>query len=167
VVHKYEEWDVKRVSMYLHDRKVPVTEATTKDKVINGEVQKHVVLNLRTKPTGKINKDKQKNAVAPNFIHSLDASHLMLTVLRAKKEGINDFLLIHDSFSTHACNTGAWAVIIRDEFVKMYSQHDVFEDFYWKTWANIDEKNRDKVPLPPSKGDLDLSEVLLSDYAFS
>lgn len=167
VVHKYEEWNVKRVSMFLHDRKVPVAEATTKDKVQNGEVQKHVVLNLRTEPTGKINKDKQKNAVAPNFIHSLDASHLMLTVLRAKKEGIDDFLLIHDSFSTHACNTGAWAVIIRDEFVKMYSQHDVFEDFYWNVWANIDEKNRDKVPLPPSKGDLDLSEVLLSDYAFS
>lgn len=167
VVHKYEDWDVKRVSMFLHDRKVPVAEATTKDKVVNGEVQKHVVLNLRTKPTGKINKDKQKNAVAPNFIHSLDASHLMLTVLRAKQEGIDDFLLIHDSFSTHACNTGMWAVIIRDEFVKMYSQHDVFEDFYWRVWSTIDEKNRDKVPLPPSKGDLDLSEVLLSDYAFS
>ena len=167
VVHKYEEWDVKRVSMFLHDRKVPVIEATTKDKVVDGEVLKHVVLNLRTKPTGRINKDKQKNAVAPNFIHSLDAAHLMLTVLRAKQEGINDFLLIHDSFSTHACNTGLWSLIIRDEFVKMYSQNDVFGSFYQSVLATIDPKHIDKVPTPPSFGNLDLSEVLLSDYAFS
>lgn len=167
VVHKYEEWDVKRVSMFLHDRKVPVVEATTKDKVVQGEVQKHVVLNLRTKPTGRINKDKQKNAVAPNFIHSLDASHLMLTVLRAKKEGITDFLLIHDSFSTHACNTGLFSMVIRSEFVKMYSDHDVFRDFFWNVWHHLDEKHRDKLPLPPTNGDLDLGEVLLSDYAFS
>lgn len=167
VVHKYEEWDVKRVSMFLHDRKVPVVEATTKDRIVKGEVQKHVVLNLRTKPTGRINKDKQKNAVAPNFIHSLDASHLMLTVLRAKKEGIDDFLLIHDSFSTHACNTGLWSLIIRDEFVKMYSQNDVFRDFYWNVWHQLDESHRDKLPLPPTNGNLDLSEVLMSNYAFS
>ena len=167
VVHKYEEWDVKRVSMFLHDRKVPVVEATTKDKVINGEVQKHVVLNLRTKPTGRINKDKQKNAVAPNFIHSLDASHLMLTVLRAKNEGINDFLLIHDSFSTHACNTSLWSLIIRDEFVKMYSQNDVFGQFYHTVLEQISEEHRERVPAPPLVGELDLSEVLLSDYAFS
>jgi DNA-directed RNA polymerase len=167
VVHKYEEWDVKRVSMFLHDRKVPVVEATTKDKVINGEVHKHVVLNLRTKPTGRINKDKQKNAVAPNFIHSLDAAHLMLTVLRAKEEGIQDFLLIHDSFSTHACNTGLWSLIIRDEFVKMYTQHDVFGQFYTTVIEQISEEHRERVPTPPAIGDLDLSEVLLSDYAFS
>lgn len=167
VVHKYEEWDVKRVSMFLHDRKVPVVEATTKDKVVQGEVQKHVVLNLRTKPTGRINKDKQKNAVAPNFIHSLDASHLMLTVLRAKKEGINNFLLIHDSFSTHACDTGLFSLVIRDEFVKMYSQNDVFRDFYWNVWHHLDESHRDKLPLPPTNGELDLGEILLSNYAFS
>jgi DNA-directed RNA polymerase, mitochondrial len=167
VVHKYEEWDVKRVSMFLHDRKVPVVEATTKDKIVNGEVQKHVVLNLRTKPTGRINKDKQKNAVAPNFIHSLDASHLMLTVLRAKQEGINDFLLIHDSFSTHACNTSLWSLIIRDEFVKMYSQNDVFGTFYQNVLSTIDPSHQSKIPVPPVPGDLDLSEVLLSDYAFS
>lgn len=166
VLHKYEEWDVKRVAMFLHDRSVPVVEATSSDKVTDrGEVLKKVVCNLRTSPKGRIIKDRQRNAVAPNFIHSLDASHLMLCTLEANRQGIHDLLLIHDSFSTHACNTRQYQGIIKQTFVEMYENNDVFGDFYNTVIASL--SNLDKLPVPPNRGNLDLSETLKSDYAFS
>lgn len=45
---------------------------------------------------------KQKNAFAPNFIHSLDSTHMMLTSLHCREEGIT-FVSVHDCFWTHAC----------------------------------------------------------------
>lgn len=43
---------------------------------------------------------KQKNAFPPNFIHSLDSSHMMLTSLFCEREGIT-FVSVHDCFWTH------------------------------------------------------------------
>lgn len=46
---------------------------------------------------------KQKNAFPPNFIHSLDSSHMMLTSLHCERAGMT-FISVHDCFWTHACN---------------------------------------------------------------
>lgn len=46
---------------------------------------------------------KQKNAFPPNFIHSLDSSHMMLTSLYCEQAGIT-FMSVHDCFWTHACS---------------------------------------------------------------
>lgn len=43
---------------------------------------------------------KQKNAFPPNFIHSLDSSHMMLTSLHCEREGIT-FVSVHDCYWTH------------------------------------------------------------------
>lgn len=45
---------------------------------------------------------KQKNAFPPNFIHSLDSSHMMLTSLHCEQIGIS-FMSVHDCFWTHPC----------------------------------------------------------------
>jgi DNA-directed RNA polymerase, mitochondrial len=44
---------------------------------------------------------KQKSAFPPNFVHSLDATHMLMTALRVKKSGIS-FAAVHDSYWTHA-----------------------------------------------------------------
>ncbi|VDK35063.1 unnamed protein product [Dibothriocephalus latus] len=46
---------------------------------------------------------KQKNAFPPNFIHSLDSCHMMLTALHCYREGIL-FASVHDCFWTHAAS---------------------------------------------------------------
>ena len=46
---------------------------------------------------------KQKGGFPPNFVHSLDSSHMMMTSLRCQKEGIT-YASVHDSFWTHACD---------------------------------------------------------------
>lgn len=48
----------------------------------------------------KPNVMKQKNAFPPNFIHSLDSSHMMLTSLRCERAGIT-FVSVHDCYWTH------------------------------------------------------------------
>lgn len=43
---------------------------------------------------------KQKNAFPPNFVHSLDSSHMMLTSMFCERSGIT-FVSVHDCYWTH------------------------------------------------------------------
>lgn len=45
---------------------------------------------------------KQRNAFAPNFIHSLDSTHMMLTGLNCYRNNVT-FVSVHDCFWTHPC----------------------------------------------------------------
>lgn len=169
VVHHYETWDINRVRIFLYDKEIIPSEASKNSKINkDGDVYNCIMLNLRSKPTGKIDKTKQRNAAAPNFIHSLDASHLMYSVLAAHEDhGINDFMLIHDSFATHCDNTAQFGHVIREQFVAMYEQYDVFQDLYDGCYKALAAESVDKLTMPPQKGDLDIAEVIRSKYAFS
>lgn len=68
---------------------------------------------------GHINIRKQINALAPNFIHSLDAIHLQMTCLAAKGADIS-FAAVHDSFWTHASDVETLSRVIREEFVRLH-----------------------------------------------
>jgi DNA-directed RNA polymerase len=68
-----------------------------------------------------VSKRKQLQAFPPNFIHSLDATHMMLSALRCKELGIT-FASIHDSFWTHACDVDRMGVALRDAFVEMHKE---------------------------------------------
>ena len=69
---------------------------------------------------------KQKNAFPPNFIHSLDSSHMMLTSLFCEKAGLT-FISVHDCYWTHACNVPEMNKICREQFVALHSQ-PILED---------------------------------------
>jgi DNA-directed RNA polymerase len=43
---------------------------------------------------------KQKTAFPPNFVHSLDSTHMILTSLKMKEKGLT-FAAVHDSYWTH------------------------------------------------------------------
>lgn len=168
VVHKYCEWETKSVQLFLYDRKVPVVNAGVRDKVDEeGRVIRQVRANIRTKPLDRIDKDKARSAVAPNVIHSMDASHLMLTVLEAKAAGIQHLALIHDSFGTHAGRTAEFFALIREAFVSMYENYDPFEEVLESAKANLSEEGVAKLPALPEKGDMDLSVVREALYAFA
>jgi DNA-directed RNA polymerase len=82
-------------------------------------------------PTPGLNFDENRQAlaVAPNFVHSLDASALMLTVGAGLDEGITSWAMIHDSYGTHAADTDRMATILREQFVRMYREHGVLAEF--------------------------------------
>ena len=52
-------------------------------------------------PVKKVSKMKHKNGFPPNFIHSLDSCHMMLTSLHLWSKGIT-FASVHDCYWTHA-----------------------------------------------------------------
>jgi DNA-directed RNA polymerase len=97
-----------------------------------------------------------QNAISPNFVHALDASHLTLTALGMKKRGLQ-MLAIHDSFATHPCDVDALHEIVRDEFAKMYASGDILEKFLWEVNA---------VGEVPQRGDLDINRVRSSEFFF-
>lgn len=70
---------------------------------------------------GKMNNMKEKNAFPPNFIHSLDSCHMMMTSLSCEKAGLT-FVSVHDCFWTHACTVPTMNRICREQFVSLHSQ---------------------------------------------
>lgn len=107
--------------------------------------------------TDETNAHSMRNAISPNFVHALDASHLTFTALGMKRLGL-DFVGIHDSFGTHACDVDVLHKVIRTEFVGMYTHFDVLENFLWEIGG---------VGEMPKKGKLDLNRVLDSEFFFS
>ena len=69
-----------------------------------------------------IHKAKQLQAFPPNFIHSLDATHMFLTALKCHEVDLT-FASIHDSFWTHAGDVNTMNRIIRDAFIRMHSEN--------------------------------------------
>lgn len=115
----------------------------------------------------QVDKRSQAQGISPNFVHSLDGTHLRLTVARSLEEGITDFALVHDSFGVHAADTPRFFQIIREALVEMYDVVDVIGEFRAEIESQIDEGNRDKLKQPPSSGGLDLNEVLESAFCFA
>ncbi|XP_017063285.2 LOW QUALITY PROTEIN: DNA-directed RNA polymerase, mitochondrial [Drosophila eugracilis] len=125
---------------------------------------------------------KQKNAFPPNFIHSLDSSHMMLTSLHCERQGIT-FVSVHDCFWTHANAVPDLNRMCREQFVALHSQPilEQLSEFMRQTYSYQDsdftndgsvedlskrQLNRTLKQLP-QKGDFDLRNVLDSVYFFS
>lgn len=69
---------------------------------------------------------KQRNAFPPNFIHSLDACHMMLTAIYCERMGLT-FASVHDCYWTHACTVPEMSRHCREQFVALHSQ-PILED---------------------------------------
>lgn len=130
---------------------------------INGSVMK-LSSNVSIKDT--IQRRKVGSAASPNFIHSMDAAHLVGSVVNARDSGgIQDFAMVHDSFGTHAPMMGNLNKGLREAFVELYEGQDFL--------ATLGERARRELPedvtLPsvPMMRGLDLNEVLVSPYFFS
>lgn len=106
-------------------------------------------------PTDTLRKGGMTSALAPNFIHSLDAAHLTLVADEFRERGLS-LVGIHDSFGTHPCDVGVMHEIIRDKFIELY-KHDHL--------ALFKESVNSKVPLP-EYGVLDLEQVRDSEFFF-
>ncbi|XP_061951740.1 DNA-directed RNA polymerase 3, chloroplastic isoform X2 [Populus nigra] len=63
---------------------------------------------------------KQRTAFPPNFVHSLDGSHMMMTAVACRDAGLC-FAGVHDSFWTHATDVDVMNRILREKFVELYN----------------------------------------------
>lgn len=95
-------------------------------------------------------------AMAPNVIHSLDASHQVLTIHRMIEQGLA-FMGVHDCFYTHCGDMDYMHRVLREEFVQMYSG-----DFLRQLRDQLNPWFKE----PPAQGTLDLAGVLGSEFFF-
>lgn len=136
---------------------------------------------------------KQASAFPPNFVHSLDATHMFMTALACAKEEVT-FASVHDCFWTHASMVDRMGHILREQFVAMHSQpilERLREEFVARYRGHVvperlhrshpgrgaptgDIKHMQvdawrpiRIPPLPPRGDFDIASVLTSDYFFS
>jgi len=106
---------------------------------------------------------KMANAIAPNFVHSIDGCHLRMAVVKGLGVNIKNYAMVHDSYGTLAAQTGELARCLREAFVELYSDQDVLAEMREQMGAVLD----DPLPEIPPKGDLDLTQVISSKYFFA
>lgn len=97
-----------------------------------------------------------QNAIAPNFVHALDAAHLTLTAIAMKRRGLS-MVGIHDSYGTHPSDVAAMHTCIRTSFVGLYEGRNVLSEFLWEV---------NGLGEAPMRGTLDLRAVLDSEFFF-
>ena len=128
-----------------------VTNRYNKTKVdtvyLPGGAEFRVANGARPEP----DREKSARAAAPNFVHSHDAAHLILTVLGCVEAGIRNIITVHDSFAVLAPQAALFHAIDRRELARMYTDRDVLGELHKSCRSNS--------IAPPPKGTLDLKNV--------
>ena len=136
--------------------------------------------------TDKIDQNKQVQAIIPNIIHSLDASHLMKIIINAINENFSPVITIHDCFGTLPNKMGDLEHRVKKEFILLYSDNKFLNDFHNRFLQNLkdnhfeikfdEQSNKSYVliedelfelPDMPQQGELDLEKIIKSKYMIS
>lgn len=107
---------------------------------------------------------RQRSAFPPNFIHSIDAAHMLRTAVAAEAAGL-DFAAVHDSYWTHAGHVPRLNALLREEFVRLHTP-----DLSVRLVEEVAARHpaiAHALPAPPPRGDFDIRNVLQARYFFS
>ena len=126
--------------------------ANTKYEYIEDNRIRAGVFNALMRKQANIDEVKTVGALTPNFIHSLDATHMRLVINEAKWP----IAAIHDSIGSHANTFYDTAKIIRDKFVELH-KHNNIQSLY----ENM------QVRAPKFSGEYKIDDALESTYLFS
>ena len=98
------------------------------------------------------------SGIAPNFVHSMDAAHMMMVIL----EQGGPFGAIHDSFSVHADDVDRLVTNIKDTFIDIYDVEDFLAEA--TEWILRDPEGFNEPQ--PMYGALDVKEIRQAPYFF-
>lgn len=146
--------------------RVPNTQTRQIDLFLHDKMVKLRLAPRSLIETPGINKMKVANAVAPSFVHSYDAAHLMMVVLRALDEGITNIALVHDSFGCLPNDAARFRKVIKETFGALYEHNDVLTDMLKENMSKLDTSAY-RLPEVPTRGTLDITSVLEAEYAFA
>ena len=109
-----------------------------------------------------VSTSRQRSAFPPNYVHSLDSTHMMLTALDCRKRGLT-FTAVHDSYWTHAADIDVMSESLREQFISLYRM-PLLENFR----ASLVQRFPGiSFPELPARGTLDLDLVKQSRYFFN
>lgn len=107
--------------------------------------------------TNVINGRSQGSAAAPNLIHSLDSTLMLLSV---EKTDTLDFALVHDSFAVHACHIEELRENIKISMIEMFKDGNILEDWKNQVLPECDI-------TVPMINNLDINDINDSVYYFN
>ena len=112
---------------------------------------------IRKRGMGKPPVDMRKTAQAmsPNFIHSIDSTHLRMVITGCD----HDLVSVHDSIGSRPCDYFTTARVIREKFALCHTQYDALADLCEAIKQPVPEFNEDN--------DYSALEALHSSYIFS
>lgn len=132
--------------------------------------------------TKELDTKRQLLGIVPNFVHSMDAAALVLTIDKAHRCGeITAFTSVHDAYGSHAADMWTVAAFLREAFVELHSV-DQLAGFRNACLAmlvdemvaskGIDpleafEIADEKLPPLPERGNFEIEQVLESTYFFA
>jgi len=113
--------DFRSTLVWTTPLKLPVVQPyrVSKAQIVKTHMA-HIVLS-EPNVTDSVDRRKQLQGFPPNFIHSLDATHMMLSALKAHEQGLT-FSAVHDSFWTHAADIDTLNLLLRDAFIRMHTE---------------------------------------------
>lgn len=144
---KYTETDSSRIETKIGDSILQLTVANSTDRGLD--------------------KRRQRSSISPNFIHSYDASALMLTICALADHGVTSITSNHDCYGTLAADMDLLARLTREQFVATYKDTDVLGRLRDQVLRQLPAKAAEEIPLPPPRGTLDISKVLISPFFFA
>ena len=151
---KTELTDFKSTVIWTTPLKMPVVQPYRKQGTQRVETNLQQIT-IRSRSTANpVHKGKQIQAFPPNFIHSLDATHMFLTALKCDEIGLT-FAAIHDSFWTHAGDVDVMNRVIRDAFVRMHT-----EDIIGRLGAEFKARYKDHMQLASIRLDFPVAKKI-------
>lgn len=166
---------LKITQRYLKKKKIVVPLS------IFGKTKKLVL----TENDDSLDSIKQQQAIIPNIIHSLDASHLINLIKTSSEENFRPLITIHDCFGTLPNKMGELDWKVRKEFVLLYTDSKFLNDFHQRFIQSITDnqfviktennkfyiilENNEKIEIPsiPKLGELDIKNIMNSKYMIS
>lgn len=110
-----------------------------------------------------LDKAGQARGIAPNFVHSMDASCLMTCINIGLNSGITSYTAIHDAYGTVAADMWKLYTAIREAFIETYNQ-PVLEQYLQACRYIVPDG---KFPKLPAFGKLNLEQIRDADYFFA
>lgn len=164
---------IQKVARQVGKANMPMRWTTPTGFVVEQAVYKQAEERVKTQLMGvqqftlygakdEIDPQRMVTSAAPNYVHSMDASHLMLSVNGFHDVGMHSIAVIHDSFGTHAGRTDELRSILRQTMRDMY-QEQMLVKFRDEQEELMLEMVEHEVPYI---GTLDLDELVESEYTF-
>ena len=100
-------------------------------------------------------------AIAPNYVHSLDASHMWSTVKRMLDAGITNYSMIHDSYGCPAPDVNMMRAYTNEEFHAMHLDNQLS-----KMKEEVEQILKIELPPVPETGSYNINNVLEAEYFF-
>jgi len=141
---------------------LPVVQPYRRDDTFSVRTLAQTVLLVDHSDRLPVSAQRQKSAFPPNFIHSLDSTHMLMTAIEMDRRGLH-FAAVHDSYWTHARDMRQMNSTLRHCFLDLYSK-PVLEDLL----RSLQRRHPTVAFEPlPERGSLQLDLVLDATYFFS